>query len=127
MLKAGTDTGSLVNHLMSGTTRPAPGVGMGATILMWTDRKAATVVAVDDGGRRVTVQEDDVRRTDTNGMSESQAYECTPNPNGRRVTFKLGKRGWREVRFEDATRRWRLAGGHGLALGVRAHYHDFSF
>ena len=44
-MNLGTETGSVMNHLMSRMVRgePAPRVGMGATLLSWTDRHAATV------------------------------------------------------------------------------------
>mgnify|MGYP001576962564 CR=1 FL=1 len=41
-LRAGTQTGSLINHLMSGSKGAEPEVGMGATILGWSDRHPAT-------------------------------------------------------------------------------------
>lgn len=123
MLKAGTETGSLMNHLMSRGTGPEPHVGMGATILHWTDRTACTVVAVErfkTGPRAGTVKAvhvtyDTATRTDTNGMSETQEYTYTSHPDGVPSRFRLTKDGFRD------------SGGHGLMLGKRSHYHDFSF
>lgn len=43
-MKLGRETGSLINHLLSHSKEPAPAVGMGATILGWSDRHPATVV-----------------------------------------------------------------------------------
>lgn len=118
---AGTDTGSLVNHLYSGMVSGEIKVGVGATILKWTDRAAGTIIAVDDKG--FTVQIDHAKRTDSNGMSEAQNYEFTPNPNG--VTYRFAKvsRGktkgaWRENGRKD---------GYGVLIGHREKYHDFSF
>lgn len=115
MLKAGTETGSLMNHLMS-RSAGKPAIGMGATVLAWTDRHAATVVAVSASGKTCTVREDMATRTDSNGMSENQSYTYTPDPNGREWTFRLTSKGWRAA-----------DGGPGLLLGERRHYHDFSF
>lgn len=115
-MRLGTETGSVVNYVMSGSQGgPVPTVGMPATILLWTDRHAATVVAVSPSGKTVTVREDRAIRTDRNGLSEIQHYTYTPNPDGALTTFRLGKRGWRS------------AGGRGLHLGERAEYRDPSF
>lgn len=38
-MKLGTQTGSTTNYLMSGVKgQPAPEIGMGVTLLHWTDR-----------------------------------------------------------------------------------------
>ena len=119
-MRLGSQTGSLVNHLMSGHVGgPVPVIGMGATILCWTDRHAATVVRVSPSGKTVWVQQDHAKRTDDNGMSEVQSYEYTPNPEAPMKMFRLGKHGWREAGSRGK--------GNGLALDVRRQYHDFSF
>ena len=62
--------------------QPEPVVGMGATILLWTDRHAATITEVFVLGKYtyVKVRQDTSKRIDKNGMSEDQDYEFTPNP-----------------------------------------------
>lgn len=115
-LKAGTETGSLTNHLMSRSKQPAPAVGMGVTMLAWTDRHAGTIIKVSPSGKTVVVREDRATRTDSNGMSESQAYRYEENPEGRTVTFRLTKRGWRGTGH-----------GYGLLIGERMAYRDYSF
>lgn len=127
-MKLGTQTGSLVNHLHSRSVKgqPEPEVGMGATILCYTDRRAATVVAWD--GKILTVCEDHAKRVDGNGMSESQRYEFSPNPNGYESNFRKNKNGmWEEVVRNPETGRWNKTGGYGLLIGRRDHYRDFSF
>ena len=55
MLRLGTETGSLVNHVWSRTRPVGPEdvcEGMGATFLSWTDRHAATVHAVWTEGKK---------------------------------------------------------------------------
>lgn len=118
-LRAGTQTGSLVNHLLSGSLDPRPALGMGATILMWTDRHPATVIEVNSA-TRITVREDRATRTDKNGMSDSQSYAYETNPYGRVEVYTLRKNGaW--VRQGDTMR------GQRLSLGHRSEYRDFSF
>jgi hypothetical protein len=113
MMKAGTETGSLINHVMSQSQASVePYVGMGATVLMWTDRKAGTVIKVTK--TQVHVQMDIATRTDSNGMSECQSYTYKPDPHGRVGVFRKTKKGWR-------------SGAWGLAIGIRRHYHDYSF
>lgn len=110
-MRLGTETGSLVNYMMADGTQPQ--VGMGATILMWTDRKAGTIVKITP--TQIHVQEDDAVRTDHNGMSESQTYSYSPNPHGTIHIFRKTKRGYRNK------------GGSALHIGEREKYYDYSF
>ena len=131
-MKLGTETASVVNHLHSRAVvgQPVPEVGMGATVLHWTDRSPATVVEVFKIGKAVafTVQEDRAKRIDQNGMSECQTYEFSPNPDGCKRTFKQLPNGtWTGVWLNPQTKRWSSNAGEGVLLGVRGKYHDFSF
>lgn len=113
MLKAGTETGSLMNHLYSREAVPTPVVGDGCTILMWTDRHAGTIVKVT--ATQVHVQRDKATRADSNGMSESQSYTYEADPDGAIQIFRMTKKGYRDN------------GGSGLLIGSRREYHDYSF
>lgn len=123
-MRLATETNSLVNHLLSGTRgAPQPEVGMGATILMWTDRRPATIVGLEyfkSGARAgqvsaVWIQEDDASRIDNNGMSEMQEYEIVPNPAAMKVRYKVNKAG-------------AFTGPSGqLRIGQRSKYYDMSF
>lgn len=129
-MNIGSQTGSLVNHLLSRSVngQPVAEVGMGATLLAWTDRYPATIIEVLNEGKMVRVQEDSAVRVDVNGMSESQTYEFTANPAGRVVTFRQRANGmWQEVFFNAETKRWNKVDGLGLRIGSRAKYYDFSF
>lgn len=66
-----------------------PKVGDGATLQMYTDRHACTVIAVSPSGKQVTLQEDTATRTDKNGMSECQSYTFARNPNGKVHVVRL--------------------------------------
>lgn len=134
MLKLGTQTGNVFNHLDSRAVRgePAPYVGMGATVLHWTDRSACTIVKVETirGVTYITTQDDNAVRKDANGMSESQDYEYHPDPMGRiRVFKKHPKTGfWKFcVRNPDTGRYVQQKHGSGLKIGVRDEYYDYSF
>ena len=122
--KAGRDTGSLTNWLMGAANRVKPEVGMGATILMWTDRHAVTIVEVSLEGKKrpfVIIQEDKAVRTDNNQMSENQHYTYTPDLDAPKVKYTLRKDGtW----VKDGEP---LKGGQRIMIGERDHYHDFSF
>lgn len=100
-------------------TLTEPKVGDGATIIMYTDRHAATVVAVN--GKAVKVQRDTATRTDSNGMSELQSYTYAPNTEAQVETFTLRMTGL-YVRQGDNKNN-----GTKLAIGARRTYHDFSF
>jgi len=131
-MKLGTQTGSLTNHIISRMVKgqPNPEPGMGATILCWTDRHAATITKVWVDRRRtyVEVQEDSAVRTDRNGMSECQTYQYVANPNGHITVFRCERNGmWREVNFNVKTKRWNANAGHGLRIGDRDEYRDPTF
>lgn len=97
-----------------------PVLGMGATICLWSDRHACTVVYVGKTGKLVQVQYDKAIRTDSNGMSDSQQYRYQRDPDGIVETYTLRKNGaW--VRQGDPM------SGTRLSLGVRRSYHDYSF
>ena len=128
-MKLGTQTGSLINHVLSGsTTGEPPYAGMPATLLSWTDRNPCTVVEVNMAKRYIVVQDDDYKRIDSNGLSESQQYEYTQNPDNCKRIFRKMKNGqWAQHFINPETNRLVKSEGCGLRLGEREKYHDFSF
>jgi hypothetical protein len=112
-------TGSLINNVMGEAAQVKPVPGMGATRLMYTDRKACTIAMVSS--LAVWVREDKVTRTDSNGMSESQEYAFAPNNEAPLHEYSLRKNG-QYVRVGQPMRT-----GERLLIGHREHYHDFSF
>lgn len=127
-MRIGTQTASLVNHIYSCTDSEPPYVGMPATLLSWTDRNPATVIEVNMTKRYIVVQDDDYRRTDNNGLSESQEYEYTRNCNASVHIFRKDKKGqWVLHYVNPETKRLVQSRGYGLMLGRREKYHDFSF
>lgn len=114
--------GSLQNMIAaSGRNSVVPEVGMGATLVFWTDRKGATIVEVSASGKRIVVQEDKATRTDSHGMSDAQSYEHTPDPDAPRTAYTLRKNG-RYVREGEP-----MKGGGAILIGSRSTYHDYSF
>jgi hypothetical protein len=111
--------GSLINNLYDNSKTTAPEVGMGATILMWSDRHAATITEITyfkSGAKKgqprtITVQQDKATRTDNLGMSDAQSWEFKRDENGTTRTFTAKKDG----SFK------------GLLIGHRSEYYDFSF
>lgn len=123
-MKLGTETGSLVNHILSRSSL-TPKVGMGATLLSWTDRNGATITAWN--GKVMTVQKDFARRTDKNGYGGEQEYEHSPNPDGAIRHFKLTPKGWVEIWYNHETNRWNTVGKGGVVVGFRETYYDPHF
>jgi hypothetical protein len=127
-MNLGTQTGSLVNHLYSRMTigAPEPVVGMGVTMLSYTDRDAGTIVEVNTKKRYIAVVEDNAKRIDSNGLSESQVYEFTPNPDGYVYYYRKDKKNqWRKCYYNENKRL--VFGRGGLILGKRDKYYDFTF
>jgi hypothetical protein len=118
--------GSLFNLLQAESAQREPQIGDGATYLAWSDRYAYTIVDVihyvsgkQKGEVKAVVATRDIaKRTDSNGMSDSQGYEYTTNPDATRQTYTKRKDG-----------KFILQGNtHGmLAIGYRDEYYDFSF
>lgn len=102
------------DNLISLEADPGPRVGQPCTIAYYSDRVAATVVAVSKGGSKVTVREDKSHRIDDNGMSELQSYWHDRDPEGQTHVFFRRKGGYRT----DGIRLW---------LGTRSAYHDYGF
>ena len=102
-----------MNHIYSAATQLTPTVGMGATILCWTDRHAGTIVKVTR--TQVHVQRDTATRVDANGMSEAQDYKYAADPTGTVEVFRMTRKGYRN------------SAGNGLLIGSRRAYHDYSF
>lgn len=133
-MKLGSQTGSLVNHVLSRMVKgqPAAAIGMGVTFLSWTDRSAGTIFRVWSLGafRYIECRSDDYKRIDKNGMSECQDYEFKINVKGGRSYYrqKVGddSNEWVGCRMNEAGR-WVNSRGAGLRIGERDHYHDFSF
>lgn len=108
--------GSLQNLMSSRVVNcPAPVVGMGVTIIHYTDRSAGTITRVSPSGKTLWFTDDDYKRIDKLGMTDSgQQYEFTSLPHApeKKATLRNGK--------------WK-AGGQSIIVGRRDHYHDYSF
>lgn len=102
----------MFNQIMANALQPEPVIGDGATILHFSDRRAATIVAVTKN--TITVQEDLATRIDNNGMSEMQEYKYDRNLNGPVWVFRKTKTGYK-------------SSGRGLLIGQRCEYFDYAF
>ena len=131
MMKLGTQTGSVMNHLYSRMTKgqPKPEVGMGATLLSWTDRHPATITNVEVTKNFIvlTIQEDDYKLVKGSQMDGSAEYTFTPNTRGRVLHFRFQNGTWREIMKNAKTGRWNLTRGYGLRIGERGKYYDPCF
>lgn len=121
--------GSLQNRMMEQGVKgqPTPEVNMGATVLAYTDRYAATIIGiqVNQGRITLTVQEDEAKVVKGTTMDGSAEYEYHRNANGTKRTFRQdGKGRWREVQDGRMTK---IGSGLGLRIGDRLHYHDPHF
>ena len=143
---------SLVNDMYARGVvgQPTPFLGMGATLLRFTDRDPATIVeiviklrkveivvtpemkaGVDyniDDVVRIGVTLDSYKRTDGNGMSEMQEYEYTSNPDGYISYYRKNKDGmWKGTVLNKETGRWVKHKTSSIKIGVREKYEDPCF
>jgi len=95
-------------------------IGMGVTVLSYTDRHPATIISISKSGKSFKAQEDNARRIDDNGMSDSQEWEYSRNDHGQIYEFRMAKNG----RFYT---KGGQVHGNGCIIGHREKYFDFSF
>lgn len=129
-MRLGTDTGSLINHLYSRGIGSEPEIGMGATLLLWTDRHGATITDIFQVGQTtyIEVREDRAKIVGGNMLSEHQEYEYTPDPDAQPLYFRRHRNGgWQQTRRNPGTGRWIKVNGYGLIVGRREEYRDPSF
>lgn len=122
----------MINNILKRAVigQPEPTVGMGCTILSYSDRDPATIteVVVERGVTRIYVRDDDAKVTKGSTHDGSAEYEFTPNPNGRLRTFRRNPDGiWQCVVFNQDTNRWNKRDHPGLRIGQRDCYYDPSF
>lgn len=137
MLKLGTQTGSLVNHLHSRGTigQPKPEVGMGCTFLSWSDRNPGTIYKVEEyvsgktWGYFIYCRNDEV---DWDPETKEQTF--TPRTEGLgRVYRSKNPRGepnnssWTQVCQNETTGRWNKVDGAGIRIGEKEYYRDPHF
>lgn len=93
-MQLGTQTGSLVNHIKTTSTKETlPVVGKGATHFGWSDRHAYFVLWVSKDSREVVIERAKAIRTDNNGYySEEQYYRFERPAEENRSFMKLRKR-----------------------------------
>jgi len=134
-MKLGSQTGSLVNNIHSRATigQPRPKVGMGATILSWTDRHAATITKVSEYCGKVWLYEIEVVRDNAkvvsgSGHDGSAVYEFTPGDGSPHLfAFSKKTQRWEPVIRNPDTGKLNKQRGLGLLIGERDHYRDPSF
>ena len=128
-MKLGSETGSLVNHLMSTSSNDEPNIGTPATLLSWSDRAATVTNVFKERGRTIVEVTYDlsfvVRGSSADGSDE---YRYERDPSGSVCYFRREKTGaWFRVRKNEDTGRWVRGGRVGILFGHRETYYDPSF
>jgi hypothetical protein len=115
--------------------QPTPVAGMGATVLLWTDRHAATIFRVFEHKGLVAIEtrDDNSKVVKGSGHDGSAEYEYATNVLGYRRYFVLKDDSWREcgvTSLPEQPLKLKLCSkgsGHGLRIGGRSEYRDPSF
>ena len=94
-----------------------PEIGMGLTYSIGSDAYPATVTKVSESGKTIWFQDDDYKRTDKNGLSESQEYEYSRNTSNRTQKATLRSDGSFKISKSQFT----------IHLGTRNAYRDPHF
>lgn len=104
--------GSLQNKLYAESNgQYVPEVGMGATMIGWTDRVPYTITEVVSD-TKIKVEADTVV---ANAWPDGNAKSITPNPHGDRHTLCLRNGLWKDE------------GLNNYAIGLRSYYYDHMF
>jgi hypothetical protein len=98
-------------------------VGHGVTIVYYSDRYPGTIIEIDPKLRWIKVQEDHFERIDNNGMSESQFYTFSRNPNGNIHIFKRTRKDKLVYTSNGLYYDW----GTKLSFAGRRAYYDYSY
>lgn len=125
---------------------PTPEVGMGATMLVGSDRYGCTINRIFMEGKRqvLEVTHDKTKLVGGAMLSEEQTYEYVPQPNAKRHYFAKNEAGfWQEMHYKIISSTYdaktdertdvlskRLSVSRvsvGLRIGERDEYRDPSF
>jgi len=120
-MQLGKDTASIVNWIQGNSISIKPQVGMGATLLMWSDRHPYTIHKISEDNKKLWASLDNYKRIDNNGFSEIQDYEYwnenEKNPDRWQLfTFR------KDNRWHQGTK----LSGTVLSIGHREEYYDFT-
>ena len=138
-MKLGTETGSVVNHVMSRATRgqPEPVVGMGATICSWTDRHGGTITTVTKTTKSIKkekitftvvgVKRDNAKVVKGTTMDGTAEYEYTPNDKAHEAFWGFINGRWISLYQNNKGTFFIYKNGEGLAIGYRDEYYDPCF
>lgn len=113
------DFGSLQNKLMAESKQPDTEVGMGITLLRWSDRHAYKIIEVSEINKAITIQRYKAVRKDKLGMSDQQNYEFSELTDQKKELVRKGDQ-WYEKTVQGLSK-------ISLLIGVASEYYDYSF
>ena len=108
--------GSLTNRLNGRQASDEIRVGVGATIYMYSDRIACTVIEIKSKCRAIIQRDKAIRIDKTGAYSESQEYRFERNENGMQYEIYCRNGIWR---VKDSKER--------VVIGRRDEYYDYTF
>ena len=108
--------GNLTNRLEERKQSDNIKVGAGATIYMYSDRVACTVIEVKSKCKAVIQRDKAIRIDKTGAYSESQEYKFERNMNGMKYEIYCRNGIWR---VKDSKER--------VVIGKRDEYYDYTF
>lgn len=124
-------TNSLQSNIMHAAVKgaPKPSVGMGVTILMWTDRYVGTITEVISEKEFLFTRDDTVADKSKGELQMGhQDWIHTPLPEGPKILAKMGRDGRWYIAHK--TEKGRLSVNKNctpLAVGFKNYHYDWSF
>ena len=129
-MKLMKETASLVNFMLNNPKFHKPEVGEDVTELLWTDRSAWRVTAVDPDGKGCTITEYNAKWIGKGYGDETYQYDDengNPLLGDRTMHIRYKYKAWRVVSdycgMKTSSRGWKI----NLAWGIRDEYRDPSF
>ena len=114
--------GGLMNRIKENEIPSKPEVGMGATLLMWSDRHAYTIHKVSENGKKLWASPDNAKLIAGTCQSENQTYEYSNDNQDDENMWHLFT-----LRKDGRWHRGTTLQGSVLAIGYRNTYSDPTF
>ncbi len=118
---------SIINSTLGSMTigQPDPVVGMGGTVLLYSDRNPCTIFRVFTYRKCTAVE---VRLDNWTHDEEGYMTGSTVNVKGITYYFVFKDGRWKELNHDTATGKFKtVQGGWGFLIGQRQGYYDRSF
>jgi hypothetical protein len=101
-------------------------IGDGATIQMYSDRRAATIIKISPSGKTIAIQEDHAELLNRNELKINPGGFSANIQGGQKYSFKPDIYGTIRRARKRKDGKW-YSQGNRIIIGERQHFYDFNF